>query len=290
VFEALGVPDFRIHISNRRVLGDLLAACGCSPESLTLVLRIIDKSPKIGVPAAKQQIVELGLGDKAVAAVFDLVECKTPVAARELLVAHNAATDGVDALESVLQNAAALGMPEGRMVLDLSIARGLDYYTGTVFETFVVGSEKWGSVCSGGRYDDLAAFFSKEKYPGVGVSIGLSRLLDLLVDAKIRSIGPESPAKVLVTMLDRPKHFAKYLEIAADLRRAGIATEVFFEDATIGKQLAYAEKKGIPFAVNAGDAEFDSGTVKVKEIRERREEVVERGQVVAKLSNLLGLA
>src|SRR6185503_7220204 len=126
-------------------------------------------------------------------------------------------------------SALALGMPEGRLRPNFRIARGLDYYTGTVYETLVTGRENWGSVCSCGRYDDLASFFSSQRFPGVGISIGLSRLLAVMVAAEMVDVSRKSPTQVLVAAQDRKNYLMEYLGLARTLRGEGIPTEVYLE-------------------------------------------------------------
>jgi len=187
---------------------------------------------------------------------------------------------GVQELQTVVEGMRSLGVPEDYFEIDLSIARGLDYYTGTVYETRLTAHPDLGSVCSGGRYDDLAGYFTNEKLPGVGISIGLSRLVLRLLDAGVLKPGPSTPAIVLVTTLDQAR-LQDYLKIGAALREGGIATEVFLERARLGDQLKYASRKGFRFAVIAGEDEFAAGQVKLKDLTTAVEQTIPRDQIVA---------
>jgi histidyl-tRNA synthetase len=169
-------------------------------------------------------------------------------------------------LRTVADGVRSLGVPPTGFVIDLRIARGLGYYTGTVYETKLLAHPELGSICSGGRYDDLASYFTNEKLPGVGISIGLSRLAIALLEAGLLATDAQTPSRALVTVLD-PARMSDYLRIAADLRAAGIACEVYFEKGRVGDQLKYADRKRIPFAVIAGESEFAAGACKLKNMR-----------------------
>ena len=147
----------------------------------------------------------------------------------------------------------------------MSIARGLDYYTGTVYETKLLAHPDLGSICSGGRYDDLASLFTNEKLPGVGISIGFSRLMFRLIEVGVLKAEAATPASVLVTTMDSD-HINDYLKIAADLRVHGIATEVYFEKRSLGDQLKYASRKGFRYAIIAGENEFKIGGAVVRNL------------------------
>lgn len=183
-FESLRLPEFCVHVSNRKILIDLLKSQGHSEELFVRVLRAIDKTNRQGIEQTKEALREEGISSaQTVSMITDLIQCRTVDEAKEMLRKANVPLTGAEELSQLLLNAQALGMPEHRMRPDFTIARGLDYYTGHVYETFITGKEEWGSVCSGGRYDDLASYFSTQKYPGVGVSIGLSRLFSVVVQA-----------------------------------------------------------------------------------------------------------
>ncbi|HQX76830.1 MAG TPA: ATP phosphoribosyltransferase regulatory subunit, partial [Thermoflexales bacterium] len=186
---------------------------------------------------------------------------------------------GADELREVVDAMRSLGMPEDAFAVDLTVVRGLEYYTGTVYETRLLAHPDLGSICSGGRYDDLASYFTTEKFPGVGISIGLSRLVFRLIEVGVLKAGPSTPAKVLVTVMD-PARMQDYLKIGAELREAGISTEVFLEKGRIGDQLKYASRKGFACAVIAGGDEFLAGVVKVKNLNAATEQAIPREKLI----------
>jgi histidyl-tRNA synthetase len=274
VFARLGVGDFVVHISNRKILQALCAAHGLDAGRTAEALRIVDKGG-IGQPeATARALADNGFGAELAGAVADLLAGENLDEAAEVLTKAGAATDGITELRAVVDACTQLGMPAHRLICDLAIARGLDYYTGTVYETFVRGHERWGSVCSGGRYDDLASFFTKRTHPGVGISIGLTRLLDLLVQSGHVHAEASTPARVLVTMLDRERFFARYLDLARQLREAGVPTDVYLQPDALRDQLAYAAAKGFAYAIIAGEREFTTGTVALRNLRTRAQEQV----------------
>jgi histidyl-tRNA synthetase len=168
------------------------------------------------------------------------------------------------------------------------VVRGLDYYTGTIYETSLVNYPEVGSICSGGRYDDLASYFTNTKLPGVGISIGLTRLFARLSEAGLLKAPPRTPAEVLVTtMEDQP--MAAYLELGRALREAGINTEVYLEPAKLRKQFEYAEKKGFRVALIVGGEETAAGVVKIKDLEARTETRCARGEMVRSIANMLKL-
>lgn len=278
-------PAYTVHVSNRKVLQSLLAAMGCG-EKTTDVMRLVDKVGKDS-EALKRGLFELGLEAKHAAVVSQVVTSADLAQCRVLLEAVGADCGGLDELEALLHNAVHLGLPADRLAVDLSIARGLDYYTGTVYETFLTGREDWGSVCSGGRYDDLAGLFTKMNYPGVGISIGLTRLFDLLVKEEYLKVETQSPTQVLVTTVQRQQFWDDYLALAATLRRAGVRAEVYLEKERLRGQLGYAADKGIPLAIIAGSDEFEAGQVTIKDLRAGTQEVVAADAMVAYIERLL---
>jgi histidyl-tRNA synthetase len=280
-FEALGLPDFQIQVSNRKVLGDLLRARSLGAEQLGSVLRAIDKTDRAGLDATRKALADEQIDAELIPAIVDLIQCRQVADARTVLTRAGAPMEGIDELQSVIDSTIALGMPEQRIRPNFAIARGLDYYTGTIYETFVVGSENWGSICSGGRYDDLAGFFTTQKYPGVGISIGLTRLFNLLVTNGHVNVDRKSPTQVLVTMQDRKRFMKQYLELARLLRSHGIPTEVYLEPKRFRDQLGYASDNGVPLTVIAGETEINAGTVTVKDMRAGTQEVMPRDQLVA---------
>ncbi len=286
-FSGIGVPSFRVHVSNRKILAGLFADAGLEPEQSLAAMRVVDRYGRDDQDGTTRDLRELGCDAGLVEVVAEVVASRSiPEAAKALRDAPSALA-GLDELSEVLDRAVALGMPEDRLEADLSIARGLDYYTGTVYETFLDGHEDWGSICSGGRYDDLASTFTNRRHPGVGISIGLTRLFSLLLDAGVLEPEASTPTRVLVTMLDAEGHLNSYLGFAAELRAAGIPTEVVLEPGSLRRQLAYAARKQIPLALIAGAREFDEGTVVVRDLNAGEQEPVPVASFVAAIRERL---
>jgi histidyl-tRNA synthetase len=284
VFDALALPDFQVQISNRKILGDLINVKEVGPEPLTAALRAIDKTNRAGIDKTREVLAREGVAAALIPAILDLIQCKDMTEARAIFQRSGAATEGLNELQAVIDSALALGMPAARLQPNFAIARGLDYYTGTIYETFIRGKEDWGSICSGGRYDDLAGFFTSQKYPGVGISIGLTRLFNLLVQNQLVEVSRQTPTQVLVTVQNREAYLREYLTLASLLRGQGIAAEVYLEPAALRDQIGYASAKGIPLAVIAGESEFNAGTVALRDLRTRAQEVVARDQLVAQVN------
>lgn len=283
IFEELKIGNFTIHFSNRKVLLGLLAGFGVEDaEKQKLVLREIDKFDKIGREKVRAVVIELGLDGAAADRLLGLIT--NPGNNAEILKELNAYErhhpvfeQGRKELEQIAASLKALGVNEKRVKLNLKIARGLDYYTGTVYETIIDDHPEFGSICSGGRYEDLAGFYTKSKLPGVGISIGLTRLYDQL---RASNLLPQVPntVEVLVTQID-PQMSAAYLALASELRRAGFNVENYLEPAKLDKQLKYADRAGIPFAVLLGPDEEKKGTVIAKDLTAKAQQEMPRGEL-----------
>lgn len=263
IFAKLPIPPMVIQVNNRKIPEGFYRGLGI--EDVAGTLRIVDKLDKIGPDKVAALLVEAGQTAEQAQACLDLAGIRTEDTSfvervRALGVEHPVLEEGLAALTAVIETGAAAS--PGAMVADLRIARGLDYYTGTVYETQLVGHESWGSFCSGGRYDELASD-GKNTYPGVGISIGLSRLLGLLLGKGLVTASRTSPSAVLVAVADE-EHRAVSVAVATRLRARGVACEVAPSAAKFGKQIRFAERRGIPFVWFPGAAE--SGD-QVKDIR-----------------------
>ena len=263
-FSRLPVGEFRIQVNNRKIPEGFFLGIGLTDVVGTL--RIVDRLAKIGHGPVAEMLIESGASEEQVQQVLALASIRSSDlsfvdAVRALGVQHPTLDEGLDALSAVIS--AGLEQAPGVLVADLSIARGLDYYTGTVYETQLVGSESWGSVCSGGRYDSLATD-GRTTYPGVGISIGLTRLVHLLVSKRGLTASRSTPAAVLVAVVDEAGREASR-RVASALRSRGIACEVAPSAARFGKQIRYADRRGIPFVWFPGAAE--GGGDQVKDIR-----------------------
>jgi histidyl-tRNA synthetase len=294
LFTALGFDRFEIRVNNRLLLSGLLELYGLADKAVPL-LRSLDKLPKIGrEKVAEEMAREAGVTGEQAGRVLGLAGITGTNA--EILdraegffgaTPNDRAAEGVRRLRELLAVAKAAGVPEGRITIDLSIARGLDYYTGTVYETFLTDLPGIGSVCSGGRYDNLASKYTKQVLPGVGVSLGVDRLIAAMEELKHPWLtGQTTPAEVLVVQFDAAR-LGDYQRIARVLREAGIATEVYPDAKKVGQQLAYAEKRGFRVAVIAGGAEFEQGVWKVKDLAAREETAVPEAELVGRIAALL---
>jgi histidyl-tRNA synthetase len=265
---AIGVERFTIRVNDRRVLAGVLARLGLTDQS-TGVLRSLDKLGKASPEAVAAELAGHGVADSAAATLLEMAALAGPAAEvlgrlDHLVGEGGPGAAGVVALRGIIDGAAAAGVPAGRVVIDPGIARGLDYYTGIVLESFLDDLPSLGSICSGGRYDDLAGLYTKQPLPGVGASLGIDRLLAGLEELG-QGGGPETPAEVFLAHFDAA-HLADYLRIAAALRRAGIAVEFFPEPKKLGQQLKLASKRGIPAALVIGGDEFAGGTAQLKDM------------------------
>lgn len=286
VFTELNVGPFQINFNNRKILLGMFEALGVTdPGIRTLVLRQVDKLDKL----SRDEVLALLTGDgialssETAVRVLDMIGFSGPAADTlahlDRLGLDNALfLEGVGELRQVVDALKAFGVPETHWRVNLAIARGLDYYTGTVYETFLTDHPSLGSVCSGGRYENLAGLYTKSKLPGVGISIGLTRLFYALEQAGIVKDG-DSSVQVLVTQFD-PALLTDYLSIGAELRAAGINTEIYLSPDKPAKQFKYADKAGIRYAIIMGADEKAKGEVLVKDM-------VAGGQVSADRAGLV---
>lgn len=281
---ALGIGGFVIRLNNRKLLQGLLEAMGAAtPAAVAAALRAIDGLEKVGRDAVAAALArDAGLSAAAADGLLDRLATVRNVADLDGLADTALFRDGAAELAQVFDGLAALGVPAGRVRLDLTIARGLDYYTGTVYETMLDALPGIGSVCSGGRYDNLASNYTRQALPGVGISIGLSRLIARAFEAGLIAPGPATPATVLVTVMDRTL-LPDSLTVARRLRDAGVATEVFTEPRKLAAQLKYADAKGFRYAVILGEDERTAGTVRIKTLSTGDQTTVPADDVAAQL-------
>jgi histidyl-tRNA synthetase len=296
LLRALGFERFEVRVNNRRVLNGLLQEIGLPSEAATPVLRALDKLLKIGPEAVRDEMVrEAGATIAQADAVIALAQTSgTNTEKLDALATrfagNDAALEGVRNLRQLADTATTAGIPDGQIVIDLSICRGLDYYTGTVYETFLTDLPGIGSVCSGGRYDDLTGRYTKQSLPGVGASLGLDRLLAAMEQLNLIDQSVATAAPVLVTRLESDR-LGEYQQVARLLRAQGIGVDVFPDTKKLGAQLAYAERKGFALALIAGSDEFANGTWKIKLLAAREEREVPSNDLIGAVEALLaGLA
>jgi len=290
VFRELAIGPFTIQLNNRRLLRGYFESLGVAdPEQQMLVLREVDKLDKRGADHVRHTLTGegFGLAPAVVEKILVFVQVRS-TSLQDAFDKLDALGPGPEAMEQgraelkeVLGLIRDFGVPESHFALNLSIARGLDYYTGTVYETTLNEHPQIGSICSGGRYENLAGQYTKSHLPGVGISIGLSRLYWQLREAGLVH-GAQSTVDVLVTQMDEAR-LPVYLALAGELRAAGIATEVVLEGGKLGKQLKYADRAGIRFAVVLGEDELAKGVVAVKDLRRGDQYEVARAELVKTL-------
>ncbi len=267
---AIGFDRFTICINNRKILTGILETLDLSDRA-TGILRSLDKLAKIGRERTEAEMVEAcGVTHKQanqILALSDLAGSNEDILDQvEKLTADSpTGLEGTAQLRQVVSALEAAGVPNSRVRLDVSIARGLDYYTGTIYETFLDALPDIGSICSGGRYDNLAGLYTRTSLPGVGASLGLDRLLAAMEEVNMVEKA-STPAEVFMVYFDAER-LNDYLKLAADLRAAGLRVELYGEPKKIGQQLKYADRRGHSLAVVAGSREFESGTCQLKNLR-----------------------
>ncbi|WP_333680179.1 histidine--tRNA ligase [Dyella sp.] len=290
VFRELNIGAFTIQLNNRKLMRGFFESLGVAdPEQQTLVLREVDKLDKRGAHYVRGTLTgeAFGLNAEVAQKVLDFVQVRSTSLqdAFDKLDALGAGPEAMEQgraeLKEVLGLIRDFGVPETHYALNLSIARGLDYYTGTVYETTLNDHPQIGSICSGGRYENLAGQYTKSHLPGVGISIGLTRLYWQLRDAGLVNTA-RSTVDVLVTQMDAAR-LPAYLALASELRTAGIATEVVLEGGKLGKQFKYADRAGIRFVIVLGEDELAKGVVTVKDLRREDQFEVARMELVKTL-------
>jgi histidyl-tRNA synthetase len=290
LLKALGFERFRIHVNNRMVLNGLLEELGLADKTGPL-LRSLDKLPKVGRAAVAGEMVEkAAVTMDAANRVIDLAELtgsNAEILERlESSFGKNAkAAEGINRLRELVRATAIAGVPPEVIQVDVAIARGLDYYTGTVYETFLTDLPNIGSICSGGRYDNLASLYTKQVLPGVGASLGLDRLLAAMEELKLLAV-TGTAAAVLITQFEAAK-VGEYQRMARQLRAHGIGVEVFPDAKKLGQQLAYGDKRGFRIALIAGPDEFAKGVWQIKDLRTQAKRDVPAGAVAQEVQRLL---
>ncbi len=286
-FKSLGFEDFTICINNRKILNGMFEYLKLSEKSVE-ILRIIDKIEKIGKENVIQELKNLQVEEDKIDTIMKFLEIKGTSDEkiedlRNLGIDTETFNQGVDELETVIKQIRICKVPDKNFKVDLSIARGLDYYTGTVYETFLDNYKKLGSVCSGGRYENLAEYYTDKKLPGVGISIGLSRFFYQIDKENIIENKNKSISKVLVvSMSDEQMGYS--LDIATTLRNAGINTEVFLEDKKLKAKFKYADKLSIPYVAVIGEDEMKNSAVTLKNMETGEQETLSVNEVIAKIN------
>ena len=268
VFRGFGLSRFQIRVNNRKILNGFYAMLGLSERSGE-IMRTVDKLDKIGAEKVKVILTEdCGLEEAQAGEILAFIAIRGTnaqvIQALEGYAGRNEMFDqGLSELKTVTANLAAFGVPEANFAVDLTIARGLDYYTGTVYETTLLDHPEIGSVCSGGRYDNLAEYYTDKQLPGVGISIGLTRLFYVLGEQKMLNDNlPTAPCDVLV--LPMTEELSPAIDAATALRRAGIRTQLYTEPKKFKAKMNYADKLSVPYVLFLGEDEIAAGMVSCK--------------------------
>jgi histidyl-tRNA synthetase len=299
LFTAIGFDRFEIRVNNRLILNGYLEIHGLEDKAVP-ILRALDKLPKIGLEKVMLEMTEAGIDPGKVPAMAWLAsvpEATGPDANSKILdrlqdyfnrTPNEKAAEGIRRLRELLTVAKSAGIPDGRIRIDLSICRGLDYYTGTIYETFLLDKPEIGSVCSGGRYDNLAGLYTKQKLPGVGASLGLDRLLAAMEELNLLPKA-STPAPVIIVQFVADR-LGDYQKMARSLRAEGLGVEVYPEAKKVGQQLQYADRRGFRVALIAGPDEFAQGAWNVKDLRSQTQrEKVPTAEVAGVIRELLSV-
>ena len=270
VFTRLGLKKFQSRVNNRKILNGFYAMLDLS-EQAGDIMRTVDKLEKIGAEKVKELLMELGVPEEKAGEILGFIGIKgTNEQVLEALEGYRGRNElfdlGLDELKTVVKYLGGFGVPEENFAVDLTIARGLDYYTGTVYETLMIGHPEIGSICSGGRYDNLAEYYTDKVLPGVGISIGLTRLFYILNEqGMLNEEKNTAPADVL--LLPMVEDLSPAVELATRFRNAGIRVQMYGEQKKFKAKMNYADKIGVPFVVFLGEDEIRDGVVACKDMR-----------------------
>lgn len=285
IFSELDFGDFTICINNRKILNGLFEELGLKDMQVD-VMRIIDKIDKIGIENVKEEFRKINVPESIIQKIEEFLNISGSNSEKieklgNLKIENEIFKIGFEELKQVIEAAYMFGVPEKNINIDLKIARGLDYYTGTVYETILNDYKSLGSVCSGGRYDNLAEFYSNKKFPGVGISIGLTRLFYQLNEMNLIKEKDESMAQVLVTTVDN--NFKEAVNVATKLRTKNIKTEIYLNDKKLKQKMKYADKLEIPYVLLVGGEELEKGEYVLKNMKTGEQLSVKKDSIIDSL-------
>ena len=283
----LGFDKFTICINNRKILNGLYEFLNLKEQSVE-IMRIIDKIEKIGKDNVIKELKNLNIQEEAIKTILDFISIEGTTdeklkSLQTLRIENELWNEGVTELTEVVKNIRLFGVPDENFKVDFTIARGLDYYTGTVYETFLNEYRSLGSVCSGGRYDNLAEFYTDRKLPGVGVSIGLTRLFYKLNEMNLMKVDKKSISDVLV--ISMLPDISESIKVATELRKAGINTEVYLNDKKVKAKFKYANKLNIPYVAIIGEEELQNQKVTIKDMESGEQEMLTLEEAIQKIKS-----
>ena len=292
VFRGFGLSRFQIRVNNRKILSGFYAMQDLSEKSGD-IMRTVDKLDKIGAEKVRAILVsDCALTEAQADEILKFIAITGTnaevLSALESYAGRNELFDkGLEELKAVTANLAAFGVPEENFAVDLTIARGLDYYTGTVYETTLLDHPEIGSVCSGGRYDDLAGYYTEKQLPGVGISIGLTRLFYVLDEQGLLNPDlPSAPADALILPMTADP--APAIALAEQLRSQGIRVQLYGEQKKFKQKMNYADKVGVPYAIFLGEDEINAGKCSVKDMRSGEQQLLTAEEAASRIAQ--GLA
>lgn len=295
LLNSLFIDDFTIFISNRNFFKALFYHLKIEDENLGLdIIRTIDKSEKFGSKFLEKSLEKSSLNKEQIISILDFVKIKekNSFALKKRLnslgISNSFLNDGLQQLESVIEGFETTGVPDKNYEINLKIARGLDYYTGNIFEAVLNSFPELGSICSGGRYEDLVQSFSKLKSPGVGISLGLTRLFNYIKKNKITKFNISSPIKVMIANFGY-KFFKSYKEIAKELRSEGVNTLIYFQQNKPSKQFRFASASGIKFVLILGENEEKRDIISIKDIDKKEQRDIDRNHLCRYIKEKLNI-
>lgn len=282
VFNNLKIGDFTIRINNRKLLKGFYGSLGI--EDSTSVLRIIDKMEKIGMDNVKAELIDLGISEGGINSIMAFLEISGSnsekiQALRDLNIENEIFQEGLSEIETVFNYLKLFNVPEKNTEFDLTIARGLDYYTGTVYETKLDNHPEIGSICSGGRYDNLASYYTKQSLPGVGISIGLTRLFYQLREAGIVKAEENTLTDVLIVPFEGYNEEA--IKLSSKLRAGKVNSYVYAESGKLGKKMKYADGLNIKYTILIGEDEAKEGKYMLKNMESGDQEKLSADEIIA---------
>lgn len=291
ILKELGFDNFSICVNNRKILNGLFESLG-QRESSVDILRVIDKIDKIGKEAVIEELEKLRLQKTQIDRIMNFITIDGTSDEKlqkleDLKIENETYKIGIEELKQVVESIRLFGVPDSNFRVDLTIARGLDYYTGTVYETFLNDYREVGSVCSGGRYENLAEYYTNKKLPGVGISIGLTRLFNKLNELNLIKTKQKSVSQVLI--IPMIEDLEKPIKLATDLRKHGINTEVFLNYKKLKAKFKYADKLKIPYVVVIGEDEITTNTANIKnmETGEEKKVKLEASEICKNVKNVV---